>query len=171
MRRPNPDEYTEYYGKYINRITTDNILRVMEEQILHMQTLPGKIPEEKENHRYAEGKWTVKGLLGHLADTERIFAYRILRFGRGDTYTHLSGFDKFDYIDKGKFDHRKLIDLVHEFSLTRESNIWLFKSLTSEELDRKGIANNFPISARALIYAMAGHFDHHMEVLRVKYLN
>ncbi|MFN5209649.1 MAG: DinB family protein [Bacteroidota bacterium] len=170
MRKPLESEYPEFYKNYIQRIQTDNLLQVLEIQILEMHSLPGNVPEEKENYAYAPGKWTIKGVIGHLIDVERIFAYRALRFGRGDTQTPLAGFDDFAYVTRGKFDYRTYHDLAHEFSLAREANICLFKSFSSEELNLIGTANNGQISVRALIYAMAGHFDHHMEVIRERYL-
>ncbi len=170
MRKPFESEYPEFYKNYIHRIQSDNLLQVLEIQILEMHSLPGNVPEEKENYTYAPGKWTIKGVIGHLIDVERIFAYRALRFGRGDIQTPLAGFDDFAYVTEGKFDKRTYHDLIHEFSLAREANICLFKSFTEEDLNRIGTANNGQISVRALIYAMAGHVDHHLEVIRERYL-
>ncbi len=128
----------------------------------------GVIPERKASYRYAKGKWSVKELLGHLIDAERIFSYRALRISRKDK-THLSGFDENLYVKNSNFDKRKLKDLLEEFILVRQANIIMIKSFTEDMLKQRGNANNHPITVRALVYVMYGHTRHHIEILKERY--
>jgi hypothetical protein len=169
MKRPQPTDYPAYYESYISQVKGDNVLRALEDQILMMQNILSDIPEEKEDFTYAEGKWTLKEVIGHIIDTERIMAYRALRFSRNDS-TELPGFDQDTYVSAADFNKRSLYDLAHEFGVVRESNIILFKSFDEEALNRKGIANGKEITVRALVYIVAGHAVHHLNVLRQKYL-
>jgi hypothetical protein len=168
ISRPTPSDYPAYYETYI-KLVKEDVFKLLDDGILKMQALLSGIDEEKENYAYAPGKWTVKEVIGHILDTERIMTYRALRFARADRQ-ELPGFDENDYVKNSNFGKRKLIDMAHEFSLLRESNIALFKSFDEEALNRKGIANKNEISVRALIYIVAGHQVHHMQVLRERYL-
>lgn len=169
MTRPQKNEYPAYYESYIAQVKSDNVIRVLEDQILTMQNILSDVPEEKEDFTYAEGKWTMKEVIGHVIDTERIFAYRALRIARNDK-TPLPGFDQDTYVPNGNFNKRSLYDLAHEFGVVRESNIILFKSFDEEILSRTGIANEKEISVRALLFIVAGHAIHHLNVIKQRYL-
>ena len=169
MRRPETIEFAPYYQKYIDLVKGDNPIKALENQIIAMQAFLSEIPEEKENYRYAEGKWSIKEVIGHLTDTERIFGYRALRFARKDN-TILPGFEENDYVASANFEKRSFYNLVHEFSLVRESHIALFKTFDEEALSQIGTASNNKISVRAIIFTMAGHEIHHLNVIRERYL-
>src|ERR1043166_4849090 len=153
MKRPDPNEYFEFYAGYISKVDGRNIIREMQEQLLELQELVSLIPEEKENYAYAAGKWTIKEVIGHIIDTERIMAYRALRISRQDK-TKISGFDENLYIANSNFNSRSLYDLAHEFSLVRESNIVMIKGFSEEMIGQVGIANDKDISVRALVFIM-----------------
>jgi len=170
MKRPEPHEYPETLAYYISLVNDDNGIKAMEQQIIQLQQLIGEIPEEKESYAYAEGKWTIKELIGHMIDSERIFGYRALCIARGET-TSLPGFDEDEYVRQANFNNRSLYDLAHEFSLVREANLAMYKSFPGEILDRKGIANNYPVSVRAILFASIGHEKHHMSIIRERYLD
>lgn len=168
-QKPDASEYAPYYGQYIALVTDPDPVHLMKMQILDLQALLADVPMEKENFRYAEGKWTIKELIGHIIDCERIFAYRALRIGRGDT-TPLPGFEEDDYVKNTDFNKRSLPSLGHEFGLVREGTLALYDHFSQEELLRTGTANGQPVSVRALLYIMAGHQLHHERVLRERYL-
>ena len=170
MRRPEPSEYAPYYKKYIDLVKGDNPIKALENQIIAMQAFLSEIPEEKENYRYAEGKWSIKEIIGHLTDAERIFGMRALCFARKDK-TPLPGFEENDYVNSGNFQKRSFYNLVHELNLVRVSHLALFKSFDEEALSQIGTANNNPVSVRALIFIIAGHEIHHLNVIRERYLN
>jgi hypothetical protein len=169
ISRPQKTEYPEYFDQYIKLVKSEAVIRIMESQMLELQALLSDLPTDKEDYAYAPGKWTIKEVIGHMIDTERIFGYRALRFARGDK-SELPGFDETLYVPQGKFNKRTFYDLAHEFGVVRESNIILFKNLDEEGLSRSGKANGLTISVRALVYAIAGHSAHHVNVIRQKYL-
>ena len=168
-QKPEAGEFAPYYGKYIDLVKEPDLTRLMKMQIIDLQALLSEVPVEKENYRYADGKWTIKEVIGHLIDAERVFAYRALRIGRGDT-TPLAGFEEDDYVKNTDFNKRSLPSLGHEFGFVRESTLALYNHFSPEELLRSGTANDQPISVRALLYIMAGHQIHHENVLRERYL-
>lgn len=170
MKRPSENEFPPYYKYYVDLIKGHSAIKALENQILDVQSLISDIPSEREDYAYAEGKWTIKEVLGHVIDTERILAYRALRFARNDN-TELSGFDENKIIQYGNFNKRSLYDLAHEFGVVRESNIILFKHFDEEALERRGIANGREVSVRALIYFIGGHQIHHTNVIKEKYLD
>jgi hypothetical protein len=167
--RPNPGDYSDYYNGYVNLVEGHDIIKVLYEQNKKRQDILYSISEHKGNYRYADGKWTVKEVVGHLIDTERVFAYRSLCIARGEKKS-LPGFDQNDYVTEGNFNRRELFDLSYEFRLLRESNLLLFKSFTPEMLKRKGFANEASISVRAILFIIAGHELHHLNVLQDKYI-
>jgi len=169
MKRPQQNEYPSYYEPYISQVSGDSVLRALEGQILTMQNILSDIPDGKEDFTYAEGKWTLKEVIGHIIDTERIMAYRALRFARNDN-TELPGFDQDTYVTAGNFNDRSLYDLAHEFGVVRESNIILFKSFDEAALNRKGTANGKEITVRSLVYIVAGHAVHHLNVIKQRYM-
>jgi uncharacterized damage-inducible protein DinB len=169
MPRPLQTDYPAYYEAYISKIQGDNILEILQQQKEAAKELITSLPVEKENYRYAEGKWSVKELLGHIIDGERIFTYRALRFARNDK-TELPGFDQDAYIENADFDGRTMRSLLEEFLAVRDASITLFKNLTAEELSHKGTANGKEVTVNAIQYIVAGHELHHMNILRERYL-
>lgn len=169
MKRPQESEHPAYYKHYIGLVQGDNILKQLENQVLDVQALISGIPEEKESFAYAPGKWTIKEVLGHIIDTERILAYRALRFARKDS-TELQGFDENAYVANSDYNKRTIYDIAHEFGIVRESNIVLFKHFNEEALNQIGTANNNNASVRAILFMIAGHATHHLNVVKTKYL-
>jgi uncharacterized damage-inducible protein DinB len=167
--RPNADEYAPYYSKYIGRVPEGDVLATLGQQLESTLAVLRNITEEQSNSRYAEGKWSIKELVGHLTDGERIFGYRLLRFARNDQ-TPLPGFEQDDYVANGGFDKCRLSNLVEELEHVRKSNLALLRNLDAEAWQRRGDANGQQVSVRALAYIIAGHEMHHMEILRTKYL-
>jgi uncharacterized damage-inducible protein DinB len=167
--RPQPDEYAPYYGQYIRRVPEgSDIFSVLSAQPNELRALLQPVSDEQANVRPAPGEWSVKEVVGHICDAERIFAYRALRVARADA-TPLPGFEQDDYVRATSFNARTLPDLIEEFALQRRSNVLCFQPLTDAELARRGTASNNPVSVRALLYMMAGHVMHHIESLTVDY--
>ena len=166
--RPQPGEYNPYYDRYISLVGTDDVVGLLEQQVPQTTDL-FKSANTKADFRYAPGKWTVKDMLGHVNDTERIMSYRALRIARGDQ-TPLSGFEQDDYIRDGNFAQRTLTDLIEEFIDVRRATVHLFRHVDPEIGARRGTANNHVVSVRALAYIIAGHELHHRNVLQEKYL-
>src|SRR5687768_8854544 len=152
MKRPQPDEFDPYYGTYINTVS-ENVLGELEHQAIAFSTFLKQIPDIKAYYAYAEGKWSVKEVVGHMIDTERIMAYRALRIARNDQ-TPLASFEENDYVANATFNDRSLASLAEEFEAVRISNIYLFKHLSEDELNRRGTASNKPVSVRALLYIL-----------------
>jgi len=167
--RPIPGDYNPYYENYIKQVEGDDILKILNEQSKTTQEMLNSFPEHKGNYRYADGKWTVKEIVGHLLDTERVFAYRALCIARGEKKS-LPGFEQDDYVKEGNFNHRELFDLNYEFRLLRESNLLMFKSFSKEMLIKRGFANESPVTVLAILFIIAGHEKHHMKVLKEKYI-
>jgi uncharacterized damage-inducible protein DinB len=166
---PEATEYQSYYGRYISLVPGQDLVQTLDQQIAHTLPVLRAITEEKSLHRYAPGKWSVKELLGHLIDAERIFTYRALRFARKDP-TPLPGFDQDPYVEAAKFDSHPWNDLIAEFEHVRRSTILFFRALKPEDLLRSGTASGNAITVRALGYIIAGHELHHMAILRDRYL-
>lgn len=167
--RPNPGDYAPYYENYIKLVGGEDILKILNEQNKKTQDILNSFSEHKGNYRYADGKWTVKEVVGHLLDTERVFAYRALCIARGEKKS-LPGFDQDDYVKMGNFNSRELFELNYDFRLLRESNLLLFRSFTPEMLNRRGFANEASVTVLAILFMIAGHEKHHINVLREKYL-
>ena len=167
--RPDPSEHVPYYGKYIALVAEADAIQALESQIADGLALLRTIPEAKGDHRYGPGKWTIKEVIGHLIDAERVFAYRALRFARQDR-TEVPGFDENAYVPAGSFGRRTLADLAAEWELVRRSNLAMFRGLDAEAWRRQGTANGNAISVRALAFIIAGHGRHHAALLRERYL-
>jgi hypothetical protein len=167
--RPEAGDYAPYYENYIKLIEGDDILKILNDQSKRTQDILNSFSEHKGNFRYADGKWTVKEVVGHLLDTERVFAYRALCIARGEKKS-LPGYEQDDYVKEGNFNGRELFELNYDFRLLRESNLLLFRSFTPEIMKRKGFANENSITVLALLFIIAGHEKHHMKVLREKYI-
>jgi len=166
--RPESGEYAPFYDRYISLVASDDILGVLEKQSPETVAL-FKSVDGKSDFRYAPGKWTVKELLGHVNDTERIMTYRALRIARGDK-TPIEGYEQDDYVRYSNFSRRSLTDLIEEFTDIRRATMALLRSFDAEAVLRRGIANKFEISVRALAYVIAGHELHHRRILQEKYL-
>lgn len=169
MNRPEKNEYAEFYAGYVSLVQETDIVAALLNQTNELQTLFAEIPEEKSDFRYAEGKWSIREMLGHIIDGERVFSYRALRISRGDE-TPLAGFEENFYVANSNFSNLKLADALEEFSLLRQSNTLLFKNLTGEMWSKTGTASDATISVRALAYISVGHIRHHANILRERYL-
>ena len=167
--RPKASEYAPNYEAYVTKVPDGSLLEILEDQRRETQELLAGITEGRAMHRYALGKWSIKEVIGHVMDAERVFSYRALRFARGDQ-TPLSGFDEQVYAPAGTFDARALPDLAAELDAVRRATIALFAGLDSEALGRRGPANDKEVSVRALAYIIAGHERHHLGILRERYL-
>ena len=169
IKRPHRTEYPDFFETYIKLVQGDTVLKKLQDSLLDLQGIVSSIPEEYENFKYAPDKWTVKDVIGHIIDTERIMAYRALRFARNDK-VELPGYDQNIYAPHATYNKRTLYDIAHEFSLVRESNIILFRNFDDEALLRMGKANKWDMSVRSLIYVISGHELHHLHILKTKYL-
>jgi len=169
MSRPQPAEFDPYYQKYISLVPEEEIIPALTGQIDDLSRLFENVSEEKGTFAYAEGKWSVKEVLSHLIDGERMFAYRALRVARGDK-TPIEGFEQDGYIENSHANRRPLAELIREFDLLREANVIFFSNLESADWVRTGTANNVEISVRSLAWIMVGHVRHHVAILRERYL-
>ena len=168
MKRPEPTEHSEFYANYISKVPGTDILGVLENERERMlQLFPGR-SEKDGDFRYAPGKWTVKEVLGHITDAERIFTYRALRIARGDK-TPLPGFEQDDYIRDGAFGERKFAELTDEFEAVRRASITLFRSFPEAAWDRRGVASQKEVTVRALGFITPGHQIHHRIILEERY--
>lgn len=168
MKRPEAGEFAEYYGKYIAKVPGADVPGILASERLQMSRLFAGRSERDGNFRYAPGKWTIKEVLGHVTDAERIFAYRALRIARGDE-TPLSSFEQDDYVKSGGFASRTLADLVEEFDAVRGASISLFRSFDDAAWGRRGVASEKQVTARALGFITAGHQIHHRMILQESY--
>jgi len=166
--RPEPSEYAPYYERYISKVPPGDLVKLLEDQRRETQRLLAGVSDETAMHRYAPGKWSVKEVVGHVTDTERVFCYRALRFARADDQP-LEGFDEKAWVPAGRFDARSLDDLAAELDTVRRATIALFRGLDAEALARRGTANNNPVTVRALAWIIAGHERHHVAILRERY--
>lgn len=169
MARPEKTEYAEFYDKYVALVTESDIIASMQNQLAEFRELADSVPEDKGAFAYAPDKWTIKEVVGHLIDGERVFAYRALRFSRADKIP-VEGFEQGDYVANADFNSIKLADLLEELSLLRRANILFFKNLTNEMLLQTGTASNAEVSVRALAFVMVGHIRHHLNILNERYL-
>ena len=168
MQRPATDEHAPYYERYIALVPDGDLVEMLREQQLDTMRLLRPLTDDRALFAYAPGKWTIKEVVGHLSDAERIFCYRALRFARGDAQP-LTGFDENSYVPAGRFNDRRIADLLDEFEAVRAATVHLFRHLDEDALTRRGPANNQPISVRALGYVVAGHERHHVKLLRERY--
>lgn len=168
MSRPLETEYASFYESYVAHVTEDDIMAAMRSQIDALDVLLDRVPPERETYRYAEGKWSIRQIIGHLIDGERVFGYRALCIARGETQ-NLPGFDENAYMPNAPYEHVELEDLLSEFRLVRLSNIAMLRTLDESAWTRTGTANDSPVTVRALAYIMVGHARHHMGVLRERY--
>ena len=164
---PHTDEYPPFATRYISLVPGPEVLDLLEKSKYTVYNLFSTMSEERAMHAYAEGKWTLKQMLGHMIDTERTFAYRALCFSRNSI--ELPGFDQDAYVDNTDFNSRTIKSLADEYKATRESNMFLYRSFSDEQLLRGGIASKSPVTVRGLVYMTAGHELHHLKLIEEKY--
>lgn len=170
VARPDSSEYAPFYGGYISAVPNGDLIDVLERQGEEAAALFGGVDEEKSRYRYAPGKWTIREVLGHIMDGERVFTYRALTFARGDAGP-LPSFDENAWAATSTADGRDLASLISEYRAVRAATVALFRAFTAEEFARSGIASKNPITVRALAYIVAGHERHHLKILRERYLS
>ena len=170
LTSPSKDEYNDFYTGYVQRaIARKDVIAALPKQIDEIRAALGKLTDKQALFRDAPKEWTIKEVLGHINDAERIFAYRLLRVSRNDQ-TPLPGFEQNDYVREAGFDNYPLADLLNEFEHLRRTNMIMIQNMPDEYADRRGTASGFPVSARALIYVLVGHVENHMADLNEKYL-
>ncbi len=169
QNRPQASEYAPYYEKYVALVPDGELAETLEDQLKETKSLLGSLSEKEANFRYAEGKWSIKEVLGHISDQERVFGYRLLRIARGDQ-TPLAGFEHNEYVKMGNFSARPLAELLDEFTAVRQASIALLRSLDTAAWLRQGVANQQEISVRALAFILPGHARHHRQILQERYL-
>ncbi|KRF12045.1 DinB family protein [Paenibacillus sp. Soil787] len=168
LQRPGCEEYSPFFTGYICQVPEGDYLSFLHGQLDAVDALFSPITDEQGLYRYEPGKWSLKEILGHMTDTERIMSYRMLRIARGDT-TNLPGFDQDVYITNASFDELSMEDLLKDFQAVRQATFSLLQTISEAAWSRKGIANNNEISARAIAYVIAGHAQHHLGVIQQKY--
>ena len=167
---PSPDEYAEFYAGYIQYASArENVLIALPKQIEEIKSALGSLADKQALFRDAPQEWSIKEVVGHLNDVERVFSYRLLRVSRNDA-TPLPGFEQDDYVREAGYDNYSLGNLISEFEHLRRANIVAINNMPEEYADRRGTASGFPVSVRALIHMLVGHVDHHMASLQEKYL-
>lgn len=166
--RPAANEHSPYYSRYISLVPDGDLISLLQAQMKETARVLRGVTPAKADFAYAPGKWTVKEVIGHMGDVERVMAYRALRFARDDA-TNLPGFDENTYVPAGQFGRRTISDLVDELEAVRVATVHLLSHLDDEALARRGLANETEMSVRALAYIIAGHERHHRNVLRDRY--
>ena len=167
---PTPEEYAPFYADYVQRAARRNDLYAsLSHQIRELHAALDSLSDSQACFKPGPQEWSIKEVMGHLNDVERVFSYRLLRVSRGDV-TPLPGFEQEDYVRAAGFDRYFLQNLVSEFELLRKANILAIEHMTNESIDCRGMASGYTVSARALIYMLVGHVDHHMVSLQEKYL-
>jgi len=166
--RPEAGEYASFYQTYVSKVVGNDIVAILEAQRLQMTQLFAARSERDGNFRYAPGKWTVKEVLGHINDAERIFTYRAMRIARGDR-TPLPGFEQEDFVRNGGFGERTLANLTDEFAAVRNASLTLFRSLREDAWPRRGVASEKEVTVRALAFITVGHQIHHRSILEDRY--
>ena len=168
INRPSQAEFAPFYVGYVSLVPEADVIQVLEGQAADVRLQTRAFIPAREQFRYAEGKWSVREVLGHMTDAERVFGFRAFCFSRGDE-NPLPGFDENDYVARAGFDRRSLADLVQEFGQLREANLTILRRLDDEAWRRMGTASGKLVSVRALAYIMAGHVRHHLHILSTRY--
>lgn len=168
IARPSPSVVSSGLAPYLADVLGNDARAALAAQVDEVSRLLDGLPEARALHRYTPGKWSVKEVLGHLCDAERVYAYRMLRFARNDS-TPLPGFDENCYVPAGQFDARSMSSLVAEWQAIRRSTLALVDGFPTDALDRSGVANGWPFTVRTLAWLAAGHTSHHLRVLRERY--
>ena len=167
IAQPQASEFNEYYARYIGKVPSGGPLAALKDQIAIFEQL-GRLPDHQAAHRYADGKWSVKEVLGHMADVERLFAFRLVHVARGDQ-APLPGMDEKVWSANAPHDRRPIADIAQEMIALRRATIALVDSLDEGAVARGGVASGFPVTARALCWILPGHAQHHLDVLRERY--
>jgi uncharacterized damage-inducible protein DinB len=167
IKRPDQSEFAPFYAGYIAKVPDSGPAPLMREQIATFEKLRS-LPDAKANHQYDSGKWTVKEVIGHVADAERVFSYRLTRIARGDK-TPLSGFDENNWAKTAPHRRRPIAEVVDEMIAIRRATLALVDSLDEQTVSNVGLANNNSVSARAICWIMAGHTKHHLDILTERY--
>ncbi len=166
--RPKDTDYAAPFADYIANVPEDDVLDAIERQSSETQKFLATLDDSRAAFRYEASKWSVKEVIGHLIDAERVMSFRALAFARGDTQP-LPGFEEKDYVQNAHFDDWSLGDLAESYALVRRANIVFFCNLPAEAWDRRGVANDNAITVRALAYVIVGHERHHLRVLKERY--
>jgi hypothetical protein len=169
IKRPEKDEFAPYYLPYVNSVPEGDIISILTKQMEDTKLLLKDVTEEQGKFRYAPGKWSIKEVIGHMTDTERIMAYRLMCTARGETVS-LPGFDESQYVANASFNDQTFEQLLEHFSIVRESTLVLMKSLSDDAWLRKGLANNTDVTVRGIAYIIAGHALHHCRIIKERYL-
>ncbi|HYB97184.1 MAG TPA: DinB family protein [Vicinamibacterales bacterium] len=167
ITRPAPGEFAQFYAGYIGKVPDSGPVALLQEQIGVLEKLRA-LPDDQGDFRYADGKWSVKEVLGHVADAERVFSYRLTRIARGDK-TPLAGFDENEWAKAAPHRRRRVADIVDELIAVRRATLALIDSLDQVTIDNVGVANSHPVSARAICWILAGHTAHHLGILSERY--
>ena len=167
INRPDASEFAAFYAGYVGKVPDSGPVPLLEDQVARLEQLKA-LPEDRANHAYADGKWTVKEVIGHLADAERVFSYRLTRIARGDQ-TPLAGFDENAWAKTAPHAKRPMRKVVDEMIAIRRSTLALIDSLDDTAIANTGVANNKPVSARAICWIIAGHAEHHLGILDDRY--
>jgi uncharacterized damage-inducible protein DinB len=170
LRKPETNEYPPYYKEYVNNVPEGELLHILDDQQKETMNLLRDLSEEMAQYQYAPGKWTIKEVIGHITDTERIMCYRLLCIARGEQEM-LPGYNDDEYVRRGQFNRFSLSDLLHHQALVRQHTILLLSSMDDEALRRRGNANGSEVTARALGYIIAGHEIHHLRLIKDRYLS
>lgn len=168
LKRPESNEYAPHFETYISKVPNGDYEAFLRNQLEQISSHFSQLTDEQGLARYAPGKWSLKEVLGHMTDTERIMSYRMLRIARGDT-TPLPGFDEVTFVENGSFDQVSLTDLIADFQAVRQATFTLLTTIDESAWPRAGSASTFDITARALAYVLAGHAEHHLSVIRERY--
>ena len=167
--QPQSGEYSPYYDRYLAAVPEGDVFQLLERGVEKLAILLDDLTEEQSGYRYAADKWTIKEVVVHMIDVERVFAYRALRFSRNDE-TPLPGFEQDDYVREGNADERTLRDLLHEYRAVRAATLALFRGMNDVMLERRGVANGAEMTVRAVPWIIVGHERHHVEILKQRYL-
>ena len=165
--RPEPTEYASFYADYVKRADVDNVVEALDKQIDEVVSVIRRVPDAETTER-KDGKWSLREVLGHLNDGERIFSYRAFRFSRKDAQP-LAGFEQDDYVREGNANDRPVPELLEEFTLLRRGTVATFRNITPEVAKRRGVANGAEISVRAVLHVILGHTHRHLEIIRQRY--
>lgn len=169
IEKPQSSEYAPHADGYVSLVPEGDLLAMLEKQGDQTMAMLRNLSEDEGDFRYEPGKWSIKQMVGHISDSERVFAYRLLCAARNDR-SPLPGFEQDDYVQWGGFDNRTLADLLDELAAVRKTTLCLLRGLDDSAWTRRGIANQFEVSVRALAYMIAGHELHHHGILKVRYL-
>lgn len=167
--RPDPSEYAPFYEGYVSLVPDGDVLETLRRQSDELSALLAGIAEERAAYAYAPGKWSIKQVVGHVIDGERVFSYRAMAVARGERQP-LPGMDQDEYMAGADFDARTLADLAEEFAHLRRANVLMLRGLSEDAWSRRGVASGAEVTVRALAYIIAGHAAHHLQVLRTRYL-